>query len=153
MSGLYSSAESEWQRGLGSSVPGDGNAVLLSDDETTLYVTSRDGSIHAINPLGGSLLKSIFPDALEGGWEIRGRSGIAMIDDLVVYAVIDEPPLTDFTSRVQRYVLVNKQKPKHLTLKSGHPQPSRGGDPWSYARVKMDFQSNGGRNFGNPSDL
>lgn len=98
--------ESEWQRGLGDSIPGDGNAIVLSDDETTLYVTSRDGSIHAINPIGGSLLKSIFPDAVDNGWDVRGRSGVAMNDQLVVYAVIDEPPPSDFTSRVQRCVVM-----------------------------------------------
>jgi hypothetical protein len=115
---MNESSATEWQRGLGKSLPVDGNGLFLSPpldeddkDSSILYVTAGDGSLHAIDPNGGgAILASILPEPIATGWTMRGTGGVALYttgrNPFVVYAITDVPPPNDYTTPVQRYVLL-----------------------------------------------
>jgi len=72
-----------------------GNAVVLSEDEQSLWVTTESGSVNVYESTSGSSLFYFQPEAI-GGHYTESRSSISLYQPgqsivFAIYAVIDVP--------------------------------------------------------------
>lgn len=70
-----------------------GNAVVLSDDEQSLWVTAESGSLHVYDSAGGTRLASFHPEAIDGHYT-GSHSSVSLYQpnesiEFAVYAVVD----------------------------------------------------------------
>lgn len=106
LSHFFSGTESFWLRSLGAFLPTDGNAVVLSPDESRLYVTTSGGRFFVLEPSSGNILAPAITPPIAGiDWSIESNSGVAVNGDLAVFGVVDLPPDDDFTSRKQTRIV------------------------------------------------
>jgi hypothetical protein len=73
-----------------------GNAVTVSPDGASIYVTLHDGRLEVLSANDGSRRFGYVPTPLDGGWGVSCKSGVSFGEKAsgkyAVYAIIDVPP-------------------------------------------------------------
>jgi hypothetical protein len=73
-----------------------GNAVTVSPDGASIYVTLNDGRLEVLSANDGSRRWGYEPTPLDGGWTVSCKSGVSFGEKAdgkyAVYAIIDVPP-------------------------------------------------------------
>jgi hypothetical protein len=78
---------------------GEGNAVTVSPDGSSVYVTLDDGRLEVLVASDGSNRWGYKPSPVADGWGVACRSGVSFGEmpslKYAVYAIIDIPPVSD----------------------------------------------------------
>ena len=72
------------------------NTVQISPDDTRIYVTLDDGTLHLVDPETGNVTSTLDVEEWAENWKVDCASGVSFHSgpnsQFSVYSVMDEPP-------------------------------------------------------------